>query len=298
MFEILISTKNRKDDLLFTLGRIRASMRDDVSVRIYDDGSTDGTFEAVRSAFPEFQLLRNEQSKGYMFCRNYLLNTSKADYAVSLDDDAHFVSEDPFSQISDYFASNPKCALIGFRIFWGKTLPVDVSDNSEARQVKSFVGCGHVWKISAWRQIPDYPEWFEFYGEENYASMHLFRKGLEVHYLPTVFVQHRVDLGERRTHPDFGRRMRFSLRSGWASYFIFLPWSSAAKMMAYTQWMQLKLKVFKGDKTALKALARANFDLLGWLPKMLSAQAKFTKKQYEAYSKLPETVIYWKPEKP
>jgi hypothetical protein len=37
--------------------------------------------------------------------------------------------------------------------------------------VKSFVGCGHAWRMKAWHEIPNYPEWFEFYGEENYASL-------------------------------------------------------------------------------------------------------------------------------
>lgn len=295
MFEILISTKNRRDDLLFTLGRIRRILSDSVTVRVYDDGSTDGTFAAVSDAFPEVALLRNDQSKGYMFCRNYLLNTSTAEFAISLDDDAHFVSENPLDDITSHFDKNPNCALIGFRIFWGKTLPKDVSDEENPRQVKSFVGCGHVWRLSSWRQIPDYPEWFGFYGEENYASMQLFRKGLEVHYLPSVLVQHRVDLVERRLQPDYAKRLRFSLRSDWASYFVFLPWTNVAKMIAYTNWMQLRLKVFKGDTTALNALFLANLDLLRWMPKLLSSASKFTRTQYEAYRKLPEAAIYWKP---
>ncbi|MBD3583436.1 glycosyltransferase family 2 protein [Flavobacterium selenitireducens] len=296
MFEIHISTRNRRDDLLFTLGSIRESLSDDVVVRVYDDGSTDGTSEAVSAAFPEVILLRNQASKGYMFCRNHMLNTAKAEFAISLDDDAHFVSENPLDGIKSYFGDNPQCALVGFRIFWGKELPENLTDREAARQVKSYVGCGHAWRISAWRQIPDYPEFFGFYGEENYASMQLFRKGFEVHYLPSVLVQHRVDLVERRTQPDYGRRLRFSLRSDWASYFVFLPWTNLAKMIAYTNWMQLKLKVFKGDATALKAVVRANLDILGWLPKLLSNDSKFTRKQYEAYRKLPEAAIYWKPE--
>lgn len=297
MFEIVITTKDRRDDLLSTLRSIRPMLSPRLHVRVYDDGSTDGTSEAVRREFPDIPLLRNEQAKGYMFCRNHLLNTCTAEYAISLDDDAHFVTEDPLEPILAHFNANPACALIGFRIFWGKSLPADVSENAFPMQVKSFVGCGHVWKMSAWREIPDYPEWLGFYGEENYASMQLFRIGWQVHYLPSVLVQHRVDLLQRRSEPDYARRMRFSLRSGWAAYFIFLPWKSVVKMMAYTEWMQLRLKVFKGDRAALKAVAQANFDLLRWLPRLIRSPYRFTAEQYRRYSRLPEAVIYWKPKK-
>jgi len=295
MFEILISTKNRRDDLLFTLGRIRSGLGETATVRVYDDGSTDGTSQAVSTAFPEVILLRNDISKGYMFCRNFLLNTSKADFAISLDDDAHFVSDNPLEAIRRHFADHTSCGLIAFRIYWGKKLPDDLSDDSKPLQVKSFVGCGHVWRMSAWRQVPDYPEWYGFYGEENYASMQLFRHNMEVHYLPEVLVQHRVDLVERRAQPDYGRRLRFSLRSDWASYFQFLPWAAVGRMMAYTEWMQLRLKVFKGDTTATKAMLLANLDVARWMPRLVSGKHRFTSKQYQDYRKVPEAKIFWKP---
>jgi hypothetical protein len=28
--------------------------------------------------------------------------------------------------------------------------------------LQSFVGCGHVWRMDAWRTIENYPEWFIF----------------------------------------------------------------------------------------------------------------------------------------
>jgi hypothetical protein len=45
-----------------------------------------------------------------------------------------------------------------------------------SKVLQSFVGCGHVWRMDAWRTIENYPEWFYFYGEEDFASYLLFKK--------------------------------------------------------------------------------------------------------------------------
>ena len=60
--------------------------------------------------------------------------------------------------------------------------------------------------------------------------------------------------------------------------------------------MQLQLKVFKGDWKAIKALLLALMDLLFALPKIINNRNRFTDAEYEAYQKLPETRLYWKPE--
>jgi glycosyltransferase involved in cell wall biosynthesis len=122
-FSILISTKNRCGDLLLTLGKIKHLLSQNVACVVFDDGSTDDTSEKVKSDFPEVTLLQNQTSKGYIYCRNKMLNQTDADFAISLDDDAHFLTQNPIEIISDYFQANPNCGLIAARIFWGKQTP-------------------------------------------------------------------------------------------------------------------------------------------------------------------------------
>src|SRR5690606_33502883 len=130
--------------------------------------------------------------------RNELLNLTKAKYAITLDDDAHIVTQHSLEIIETFFEMHKKCAVIAFRIFWGKDAPDHVNHNLENTQVKGFVGCGHVWRMDAWRSIPNYPEWFVFYGEEEFASYQLFKNNWEVHYVPDVLVHHRVDIKNRK----------------------------------------------------------------------------------------------------
>ena len=297
-FSILITTKNRLTDLAFTLGKIKCLLKEDgVKCVVFDDGSTDGTYDYVKENFPEVKLQRNAVSKGYIFCRNKMLNETKADYAISLDDDAHFLTENPLGTIRKHFEENAHCGLLALRIFWGLEEPKTTVSNEKSHPVQGFVGCAHVWRMKAWRDIPDYPEWFVFYGEENFASYQLSKKNWEIHYLPEVLVNHRVDVKSRRNNDDYALRLRRSLRSGWYLFFLFYPCREIPRKMVYSLWIQFKLKVFKGDFKALLAIILAMLDLVWNMPKIIKNSNRLTEIEYNAYNQLPETKIYWKSEK-
>ena len=294
----LISTKNRSQELLLTLQKTKHLLNEDVKCIVFDDGSTDGTFEKVKLHFPEVHLLRNEISKGYIYCRNKMLNETEADFAISLDDDAHFLTENPTETITSYFSDNPKCGLIAARIFWTKDFIENIITNENSERVNGYVGCGHVWRMKAWRDIPNYPEWFQFYGEENFASLQLFKKKWEIHYVPQLFVQHRVNLKARAKYAtETAFRFRRALRADWCNYFLFSPISKIPRKMAYSIWMQFKTKIFKGDFQIIKPLLLAISDLVLFTPKLIKHRNALTYEEYAAFCELNEVKIYWKPEK-
>ena len=297
VFSILISTKNRCEDLTLTLHKLEYLLiREDVECRVYDDGSNDGTFEYVQNNYPNIFLERNEVTKGYLYCRNQLLNQTKAMFSISLDDDAHFLTKDPLEKIQNYFESNPHCGLIAFRIFWGLTEPINTDSIEISQRVQSFVGCAHVWKMKAWNTIPNYPEWFVFYGEEDFASYQLFKKDWEVHYLPAIIVNHRVDLKSRKNNTDYHLRLRSSLRSGWFLCFLFYPKHLIPRKVMYSIWMQIQLKVFKGDFKVVKVIILALSDLFFSIPQILKNSNRLSEDEYIAYQKLEAAKIYWQEE--
>lgn len=294
-FSILITSKNRIEDLKITLNKISYLFeKEDVECVICDDGSTDGTFQYLKDNYKQIQVIQNKTSKGLIFSRNRLLDLTTADYAITLDDDAHIVSNNPLGIIEDFFLNNSQCAVIASRIFWGKDLPINITDTSNNTRVKGFVGCGHVWRMNAWRSIPNYPDWFVFYGEEEFASYQLFKKQWEVWYVPALFIQHRVDVKSRKKNKDYTTRLRRSLRSGWYLYFMFYPLHLIPKKFLYTLWMQLKLKVFKGDFKALIAIVLALFDIFYNMPRCFLNKNRLTQKEYTSYKSLIDTKIYWK----
>ena len=158
------------------------------------------------------------------------------------------------------------------------------------------MGCGHVWNMQAWREIPNYPEWFVFYGEEEFASYQLFKKGWEVHYAPELLVQHRVEVKTRKNDSDYAQRQRRSFRSGWYLYLLFYPWTIIPKKLAYTLWIQIKTKMLKGDGRATKGLVLALWDVFIHIPRLLKESNRFTSEEYQKYSNLEPTKIYWRPE--
>ncbi|MDO9509764.1 MAG: glycosyltransferase [Candidatus Magasanikbacteria bacterium] len=296
-FTIVITTKNRRDDLAFTLRKICHLIESGVECIICDDGSSDDTAAFLQMEYPVIKLIQNKKSRGLILSRNRLLHMVTTEYAISLDDDAHFITENPLESIIKHFEMNPTCGLIALRIFWGLDSPANIVSNEETLRVKGFVGCGHVWRMKAWQKIPNYPEWFVFYGEEDFASFQLFKKGWEVHYVPAILVNHRVDLKARKNDKEYQLRLRRSLRSGWYLYILFYPWYEIPRRFAYTLWIQIKNKAFKGDWKATLAIMQAMGDLVINLPRLLYHSNRLSAAEYNSYSKLSETKLYWKPEK-
>ena len=296
-FSILITTKNRLNDLKTTLNQLAFFIQNEnIECIICDDGSTDGTSDFIETNFKTIQLIKNPKSKGLIFSRNRLLNLTNAKYAITLDDDAHIVSENTLEIIEQYFNENKRCAIMALRIFWGKVLPDNIDHNLENKRVKGFVGCGHVWRMNAWREIPNYPAWFIFYGEEEYASYQLFKKKWEVWFIPDILVQHRVNVNERRKDDDYTTRLRRSLRSGWYLYFLFYPFKYIPRKMVYTLWVQLKLKVFKGDIKAFYALIGALLNVFFNIPRLLCFRNSLSDSEYKLYNSITDTILYWSPE--
>ena len=294
---ILITTKNRIADLKITLQHLTPLLAiETVECLVYDDASSDGTFDYVKANFPNIILFRNEKSLGLIHNRNVLLNHCSGDFAISLDDDAHFLSENAVENIESYFENHPKCGVIACRIFWGKTAPTSIVTKEVAQRVKGFVGCGHVWNLKAWRDIPHYPEWFVFYGEEEFASYQLFKKDWEVHYVPELLVQHRVEVKARKNDSDYAQRQRRSFRSGWYLYLLFYPWTIIPRKLAYTLWVQIKTKVLKGDCRATRGLVLALCDVFIHIPRLLKESNRFSTEEFKKYSNLEPTKIYWRPE--
>ncbi len=296
-FSIVITTKNRLKDLKFTLKSLETTIkRQDVELLICDDASNDGTQEFLKNNFAHHKIVFNKKSKGLIYNRNILNNKAKGDYIISLDDDANFLTSNFLNKIENYFKKEQLCAVISFRVFWGLDKPNLLITSEEPKRVNSFIGCGHVWKKKHWLKIPNYPSWFIFYGEENFASFQLFKQNLEVHYNPNILVHHRVNISGRKKNKDYSTRLRRSLRSGWYLYGLFYPIKVIPKLFFYSLWIQFKNRIFKGDFRALFSIFGAILDVLISIPKIISNSSRLTLEQYKFYRNLPEAKIYWKPE--
>ncbi len=294
-YSILITTRNRAQELEKTLIALKDILkRPDVECLIWDDGSVDGT-EQVLMRFLNLTVIKQESARGYLAARNQLLAMAKGKYAISLDDDAQFLSGNPLSEIQSHFEKHPKCGAIAFRIFWGGDPPQSEQTHEVPLVVKGFVGCGHAWRLEAWRQIPDYPEWFGFYGEEEVAAMDLFANGWQVWYQPSILVWHRVDLAARaRITGDWAVRQRRSLRSGWYRYGLLLPMGAGIRYWTGSLLAQSR-KIAKGETRLALPVLGATLDLFRHITRIGRERRALSPAQFRRYAALPETRIFWKP---
>ena len=296
VFSFLITTRNRWSDLQFTLQQLLPLLhREDVECLVVDDGSTDGTTAFVKAQFPQVQIFTNPEAQGYMYNRNFLLHTAKAPYLISLDDDAHFVLPQPLEIIQHHFEKYSRCGLIACRVFWGKTLPATLQTDALPHNGFGFVGCGHVWRKTAWESIPDYPEHYGFYGEEEFASMALLQKRWEMHYVPDLLVHHRVEVRQRKNDADYAYRQRKAFANSIRNYMTFYPYFRLPYTLAYCTVMQFLNKLKARDYVAFWVTFRAIFSILGTLGVLFQSRYRLTKMQYIRMKKLPLNPIFWKP---
>jgi GT2 family glycosyltransferase len=290
-----ITTHNRSEDLKFSLEKNKSLINDvRVHTLICVDGRDDDSYSFIANTYPNIQIIQNLKCLGYIANRNRMMTLTHTPYAISLDDDAHFLGNNSVDSILNYFNDNPICAVIAFRIYWGQEDISFMQCNESPSRVRGFVGCGHAWRISHWKQIKPYPEWFIFYGEEEFAGYKLFKKQLEVHYNPKIFIHHRVNINSRKKDNDYLTRNRRSISSGWYLCFMFVPFKHIPKYWIYSFYSQIRRKLMKGDIAIIWILMKAILDIILNFPKIISFSDRLSESQHKDYLKLVPTKIYWK----
>ena len=182
-----IVTRNRATILPRAIQSALAQDYPDANIIVLDDGSEDET-PALRADFSRVDWHRSEHSRGFMEGRNELMRMA-AKYFLGLDDDAWFMKGDEVGIATRYLDENSRVAAVAFDILGPDR------DQSVARTapypVATFMGCGHLVRLSAALQVGLYQPSPEPYGaEERDLCIRFIDRGLEVHLLPGVHVWH------------------------------------------------------------------------------------------------------------
>lgn len=289
-----ITTRNRLEELKVSLNENEEFINsENVHTIICVDGSSDETLKFIESNYPKIQLIQNKKSIGLIASRNKMMELTKTSFAISLDDDAHFISKNNVESILEFFSDNPNCAVIAFRIYWGMTKLVELKTNLKPELVSGFVGCGHAWRMDHWRRINPYPEWYRFYGEEDYAAINLIKQNLEIWYNPKIFIHHRVDVLDRKKKKEHIWRKIKSLRAGWFNIITFYPNAQMIKSLIYSFYIQIiKIRSIFQFFTFIFVVLNVVF----CIQKLLLERSRtkpLTTKQFKYYKSLLSTRVYF-----
>jgi glycosyltransferase involved in cell wall biosynthesis len=183
-----IATHNRADVLRKAIGSALKQSFDPLRIAVIDDASSDET-PNLRHEFKSVSWERWEQGRGYVCARNRMMLAAIEDYYVSLDDDAWFIQNDEIAIAVDFLNRHPKVAAVAFDII-SPDHPQQAA-RSARRLVAMFVGCGHVLRLSAVKELGGYTEFPGTYGaEEKDLCLRLIDAGYEIVKLDGVHVWH------------------------------------------------------------------------------------------------------------
>jgi glycosyltransferase involved in cell wall biosynthesis len=183
-----ITTHNRANILAKSIQSALAQDYVDKEVRVFDDASTDET-PSLREKFPSVDWYRAETNQGYLFARNKLMRETNADFYFSLDDDAWFTQGDEISRGVAFMKERAEVAALAYDIL-SPDRP-HPAERAEPRKTNVFIGCGHMLRLSAVREVSYYtPNPGNYGSEESDLCVRLLDRKYEIFCLPGVHVWH------------------------------------------------------------------------------------------------------------
>jgi len=183
-----IVTRNRVDVLPMAIESALRQSYPGVDVVVFDDASTDQTPQ-LRERYPTVRWERTETQLGLIAARNQLMRSARADLYCSLDDDAWFVAGDEIAYAVRLFEQSPAVSAVAFDIL--SPDEPHIRERGVPSPSHMYIGCGHVVRLSAARQVGLYVDCPGPYGsEEKDLCLRLLDQGYEVLRLSGVHVWH------------------------------------------------------------------------------------------------------------
>jgi len=251
---VVVATRNRRDELLASLPRHEAP------VVLVDNGSTDGTPQAVREHLPHVQVVELGRNLGAP-ARTVGVRCASTPYVAFADDDSWWAPGSLESAVK-LLDGTPTLALVTARILVGPQERLDpVSDEMAADPlgprpdlpgpaVLGFLACAAALRREAYLSVGGFDDLIFFYGEEQQLALDLAVAGWDLSYVPDLVVHH---------HPSPARdpigRRRLALRNDLLTALMRRPWPVVANRLA--RGLRAEAPVRRGLLDAVPRLPRA-----------------------------------------
>ena len=175
---VVITTKNRLEDLRRAVASAVAQTAKP-EILVVDDGSTDGTAEAISREFPGVRVHRSERSQGYIVQRNRGARLASGRIVFSIDDDAVFSSSEVVTQtLREFDHAQVGAVAIPF---------ADVNRSPEIKQlapdkngiyaIYAYIGTAHAVRRDLFLRLGGYREPLIHQSEEEDYCVRLLNAG-------------------------------------------------------------------------------------------------------------------------
>lgn len=252
---VVVITRDRRPELLRTLRTLR-DLPERPRIVVTDNGSGDGTAEAVARHFPDVRLLRPGRNLGAVG-RNLAVRHVRTPYVAFCDDDTWWEAGS-LRRAADLLDAHPRLAAVTARIVVepsGEEDPVvaELRDSPltgpgwlPGPPLGSFLAAATVMRVSAFRAAGGFHPGLWLGGEEELLATDLLRRGHWLSYVPELTIHHAAspvrDSTERRV---------LGLRNTLWFTWLRRPWPSALRRTWYL------LRTVPRDLASVRAFARA-----------------------------------------
>jgi N-acetylglucosaminyl-diphospho-decaprenol L-rhamnosyltransferase len=196
---IVVASHNRRQVLLNTTAR-HLALPEQPHVVVVDDGSTDGTADALATAAPDVEVIRRERAVGGA-ARNVGLLAVETPYVALCDDDSWW-SPGALRQAADLLDRHPRLAAINGHVLVGADersdpvceqmarSPLPRIDGQPGHPLLSFLACAVVVRRRAILDAGGFCERLRVGGEEELLGWDLAAAGWLMSYVPDIVAHH------------------------------------------------------------------------------------------------------------
>jgi GT2 family glycosyltransferase len=188
---VMISTKNRVEELRRTCEVLHQLNPAPLEVIITADGCSDATVAFVKSALPEAKLIVNQRSIGSVASRDRMMRESRGDLVLGLDDDSYPEQLDCVGRIIPLFEQRPQLAVLHFpqrTDEYPETLAQ--TDFGPERLTRTFSIGAAVLRRSTYLRLPGFESRFIHAYEEPDYALQCVTAGYDVLFSPVITIRH------------------------------------------------------------------------------------------------------------
>jgi FkbM family methyltransferase len=249
----IVTAYRRIPQALETIRRIRACEPPPREIVVHVDGNETATVDAIRTIFPDIQVIVSTTNVGPGGGRNKLLAECHTPYVASFDDDSYPMDGEYFARVASLLEVNPKAAVLAADVFHLEEKVANAS-STPPRWVDSFPGGGCAYRRSMFFATAGYVPLAIAYGmEEVDLSLQLIDQGYQILHAPELRVFHDTDR-LRHADPEVSAASIANIALlAYLRYPLFYWWLGLAQLASRVFWL-LRVGRTSGVMTGLASI--------------------------------------------